>query len=144
MEWIKNNIPLDAVFLVEGFRIYDGNSAVGTDGGWYIPLITKRSNTMPPQYALLNETPIERNYSGKIVEIIAFLEGNKLSEEKTFIQLCDWDISHIYVGQDQGLVGANVPQLYNESDITNDDFYSLVYARDRVRIFELTEEKCTK
>jgi hypothetical protein len=143
MKWINDHIPMDSVFLVEGFRIYNGDSAVGSDGGWYIPLLTKRANTMPPQYALLNETPIESNYSKTVVERIAFLEDHKLSEKNTFDQLCKWDISHVYIGQDQGLIGADVRQLFNASDLIS-DFYSLVYAKDRVKIFELIEEKCTK
>ena len=58
MTWIREHTPAQAKFLVEGFRIYGGRSVVGSDAGWWIPLLADRANTMPPQYALLNETPI--------------------------------------------------------------------------------------
>ena len=51
--WIRANTPPDATFLVEGFRIYAGSTAVGSDAGWWLPLLAGRANTMPPQYALV-------------------------------------------------------------------------------------------
>ncbi|MCJ7736657.1 MAG: DUF1616 domain-containing protein, partial [Anaerolineae bacterium] len=41
MAWIRRHIAEDARFLVEGFRIYEGRSAVGADAGWWIPLYTQ-------------------------------------------------------------------------------------------------------
>jgi len=62
-QWIKENTDESALFLVDGFNIYNGTSSVGSDGGWWISLLAERANTMPPQYALLNEKPIDPNYS---------------------------------------------------------------------------------
>ena len=48
MAWIRENTPIDAQFLVNSFFAYGGSSVVGSDGGWWIPLLTKRGNTVPP------------------------------------------------------------------------------------------------
>jgi hypothetical protein len=141
MEWIKENIPEDAKFLVEGFRIYNGNSIVGSDGGWYLPLLTKRQNTIPPQYALLNEVPIDENYSQHLVDMVAYLEDHSLSEKETLHWLCKSGISHIYIGQDQGEVGVGENQLFNQNEIP-ESFYNLIYAQDRVRIYEVKQQLC--
>ena len=70
MKWIDGNTPKNAYFLLEGMSIPPGNSIVGTDGGWWLGLLTARPNTMPPQYAHLNETPKDPNYNSMIVELV--------------------------------------------------------------------------
>jgi hypothetical protein len=47
MNWIRENTPQDSRFLVEGFAIYGGTSIVGSDAGWWIPLLARRANTHP-------------------------------------------------------------------------------------------------
>ena len=76
MTWIREHTPTQAKFLVEGFRIYGGRSAVGADAGWWIPLLAERANTMPPQYAMLNEAPIIPNYTQQVVDLVEILEHN--------------------------------------------------------------------
>ena len=71
--WIGANTPADALFLVEGFRIYGGVTAVGSDAGWWLPLLAGRANTMPPQYALV-EQPISPGYTQRVVDLVALLE----------------------------------------------------------------------
>jgi hypothetical protein len=106
MAWIRENVPADARFLVEGFRIYGGRSAVGADAGWWIPLLARRENTMPPQYALLNEAPAESGYSQRVVDLVAHLEEHSPASPEGLARLCEWGITHVYIGQGQGKVGA--------------------------------------
>jgi hypothetical protein len=142
MQWIKGNTPADARFLVEGYRIYNGTSAVGADAGWWISLLAKRQNTMPPQYALLNEVPVPADYSQKIVELIAFLENNSPGSIQGVKKLCHEDITHAYIGQGQGLVGFGARQLYTRDDFLNSPFWQVIYQNDRVYIFALDPTIC--
>jgi hypothetical protein len=48
MEWIKTNTPPDALFLVNMDPAYDNTMFIGSDGGWWIPLLTQRQTTLPP------------------------------------------------------------------------------------------------
>jgi hypothetical protein len=142
MAWIRNNTPPDARFLVEGFRIYNGRSAVGSDAGWWIPLLAGHPNTMPPQYALLNEKPSPPDYTRRVVELVAQLEREPPTAPRSLRQLCDWGVTYVYVGQGQGQVGVVAPQLFAPRQLIDSPAFSLVYRQDRVSIFRLRSELC--
>jgi len=142
MAWIRDNVPDDAVFLVEGFRIYAGQSAVGADAGWWIPLLAKRRNTMPPQYALFSEVPMGPGYSRAVVQLVARLEEISPISLEELQYLCGWGITHAYVGQGQGKVGVNATQLFAPQDLLTSPFFDLVYHQDRVYIFALDPQAC--
>jgi len=146
MTWIRENTPTDALFLVEGFRIYNGRSAVGDDAGWWIPLLTRRKNTMPPQYALLNEAPAVPGYSQRVVDLVAYLEEHSPASPEGLAQLCEWGITHVYIGQGQGKIGkvifAEAAQLFSPEVLANSPAFQLLYHQDRVWIFALNPEAC--
>ncbi|MGQ9804377.1 MAG: hypothetical protein ACUVSH_11190, partial [Anaerolineae bacterium] len=142
MEWIREYVPATARFLVEGFRIYDGRSAVGADAGWWLPLLAGRENTMPPQYALLNEAPAEPLYSLQVVNLVAALESGPPTSPENLRQLCGWPISHVYIGQGQGQVGAGARQLFALAALDEDPAFEQVYHQDRVYIFALNPAVC--
>jgi hypothetical protein len=48
MAWIRDNTPADARILVNSFPAYGGSLIAGTDGGWWIPLLTGRRTNLPP------------------------------------------------------------------------------------------------
>jgi hypothetical protein len=57
--------------------------------------------------------------------------------------LCEQGVSHVFIGQLQGLVGISwLSQLYTPDELVNQADYELVYHQDRVYIFALTEEAC--
>jgi len=142
MEWIRVNTPGDAVFLVEGFRIYNGRSAVGSDGGWWIPLLARRMNTMPPQYALLNEQPEPPDYSQKIVELVASLESHSPADPAVRAEICQRGITHIYVGQQQGKASMEKIQLFPAELDGAGGPLQKIYAQDRVRIYAFPVDYC--
>ncbi|MFN3706383.1 MAG: hypothetical protein ACK4WM_10380 [Thermoflexales bacterium] len=144
MAWIREHTPADARFLVEGFRIYNGQSVVGADAGWWIPLLANRANTMPPQYAILNETPAEPGYSERLVELVAHLEEHAPASPAGLARLCEWGITHIYIGQGQGEVGAGAKQLFAPADFVGSSAFQPVYRQDRVWIFALNPAACTQ
>ena len=142
MAWIRENTPPGARFLVEGFLIYGGYSAVGADAGWWIPLLAGRENTMPPQYALLNEAPADAEYTRRVVDLVACLETTSPGSLDGIQLLCDWDITHVYIGQGQGKVGTGVVQLFSPDALATSPVFSKVYQRDRVCILALNPQAC--
>jgi hypothetical protein len=146
MDWIGANTPEDARFLVNGFLIRDGASAVGSDAGWWIPLLANRQNTMPPQYALLAETPIDPTYSRDVVDLVTRLQETPLSSPEAISLLCQQDISHVFVGQRQGQVGSAVgwlavPLVLPDELLANPAF-SPLYHQDRVWVFAFDRSIC--
>jgi hypothetical protein len=142
MVWIREHTPPNARFLVEGFRIYEGSSAVGADAGWWIPLLAGRQNTMPPQYALLNEAPSPADYTRRVIELVARLERAPPSAPANTQLLCEWGITHVYVGQGQGRVGLAADQLFTPQQLAASPLFSLVYHQDQVSIFALSAHAC--
>ena len=141
-EWIKTNTESDSLFLVNGFAIYSDTTVVGSDGGWWLPLLTNRQSTMPPQYALLNEKPQQPDYSNWVVDVVLTLEGNSPDSSKGFSRLCDWGIDYIYIGQRQGLVNDAEPLLtWQEWDESNK--FEKVYIQDHVRIYQINRSLCS-
>ena len=145
MNWIKENTPQDSIFLVEGFSVHFGYSTVGADGGWWIPLLADRANTQPPQYAMVNEQPTIPGSRQKTVELVEFLENHNADDQDSIAALCDNGITHIYIGQGQGMTGAGVTQLFSADEFLADpETYALIYSQDRVRIFEINPAACSK
>jgi hypothetical protein len=142
MAWIRSHVPEEARFLVEGFRIFDGRSAVGSDAGWWIPMLAGRANSMPPQYALMNEKPLDAGYSKRVVELIAHLERTAPSSPLGAQLLCEWGITYVYVGQLQGLASMQKTQLYSPEELESSPYFGRVYNHDRVSIFELDSSTC--
>lgn len=142
MAWVNENLPEGSRFLVEGFSIYGGFTAVGSDAGWWLPLVAGRENTMPPQYALMNERPIVSGYSQRVVELVVNLEEHRPGSQDGRKQLCDLGITHIYIGQGQGQVSLNRFQLFAPEDFLSSPYFELVYRQDRVYIFAHSLESC--
>ncbi len=143
MHWIRENTDPDARFLVEGFRAFYNSAAVGSDAGWWLPLFAGRDNSMPPLYALSSEKPIEQGYSRQVIDLVAVLETTPLSAPEGVAVLCEQGVSHVFIGQLQGLVGISwLSQLYTPDELVNQADYALVYHQDRVYIFALTEDAC--
>lgn len=140
-EWIKSDTLDSSLFLVDGFSTHNNYSAVGSDAGWWIPLLANRANTMPPQYAILDEQPIQEGYSRWIVEVQDEFRQYSPATLKGLESLCKWEISHIYIGQKQGVVGQAEP-LLNWTEWPEVDWLDLVYAEDRVRIFAIDPDFC--
>ncbi len=145
MDWIRNETETESLFLVEGFRAFYNTTAVGSDAGWWIPLLAGRDNTMPPLYALGSEVPLDSSYSTEIVETVAALETTTLDTTAGLALLCELGVSHVYIGQLQGLVGLTwLNQLYTPQELLDEPAYQLVYQDDRVYIFELQPGACER
>ena len=142
MTWIRENTDDSARFLVQGFRIYRGTSAVGSDAGWWIPQLAQRRNTMPPQYALLNEQPLQPGYPQEIVDIVAELETVTLDSPDGIALLCQYDITHVYMGQGRGMIGAGLSILYTPEELAASPALESLYTRDSVQILGVKAGTC--
>jgi hypothetical protein len=143
MEWIQKNTAEDSLFLVEGY-FYQGYSAVGSDAGWWIPLLAGRSNNMPPQYALLSEKPIEPGYSRAIVDLVLQLGDTGPGTAEGIDTLCDWGFTHAYIGQGQGEVGYPWTALFSAQDLENSPAFSPVYKQDLVSVYTFNTDVCRR
>ena len=143
MDWIREHTPPDARFLVNGFTIWDGRSAVGSDAGWWIPLLAGRENTMPPQYALLSEEEMEPGYGLRIVDLVAGLRETPLSTAAGLRKACDEGVTHVYVGQGDGRVGVPPPEpLFTAEEMGASPAFEALYHQDGAWVFALLDGAC--
>lgn len=143
MQWIQEHIPVDALFVVDGFQIYDGRSAVGSDGGWWIPLLTQRRTTMPPQYPLLAEKPIDPAYNEMVVRLTREIRQHGIASSDAIAMLCQYGVTHAYIGQVEGRVGTPPPTpMLSREALDELPAFVRIYAEERVAIFALRPEAC--
>lgn len=130
MEWIRENTPEDAKFLVPSV-IYDRklNFVIGLDAGYWMPLLAGRDTTAPPMIYLA-ERPAQK---GLAAEAVSLSEASSAPDAKGALRvLRDEGVTHVYIGKRGG-------NIHPES-LMGDPDYQLIYHRDGVWIFEVNYE----
>lgn len=147
--WIRASLPEDAFFLINGVVYTDGFSANAGDAGAWIPLLTQRGIVIPPQYALLAEQPNEPGYSDAVNGLISQLAAVSAATGEGHAAICAFPrpITHVYLGQRQGLVNKALPNKVEQpmlipAQLLADDAFRLVYHEDQVMIFEFDRSLC--
>lgn len=148
--WIRSALPQDAFFLINGVVYTDGVSALAGDAGSWLPLLTQRGVVIPPQYALVAEQPDEPGYSAAVNGLIRHLAAVSAATPEGHAAICDFPrpITHLYLGQRQGLVNKALPNkaeqpMLNPEQLLQDRAFRLVYHEDHVMIFEFDRSVCT-
>lgn len=142
MRWIEENTPADARFMVESVSIYDGTSAIGSDAGWWLPLLSSRASILPPQYAMLNEQPEITGYTQRVADLIRQLEITPPNTLTGLAALCSEKITHLYIGQQQGGVGYGARPLFTPTQLLSSEAFQAIYHQDRVYIFAVLPDAC--
>lgn len=146
LAWVRENVPGSANFLVEGVT-FGSRSIIGSDAGLWIPLLAGRQNSIPPQYALLDEVPIQPGYTQQMIALVKALETTSPGSQEGLAAVCSEGISHVYIGQGQGgsvqrAMTRDYPPLFSPQDLLESPAYHLLYHLDRVYIFALDPTAC--
>ncbi len=146
--WIKQNLPSQALFLINGL-VYQGKSALATDAGSWLPILTQRQVTIPPQYALLEERSSSPDYTPAVNRLTKTLveHGPNTPLDKTALCQFPQPITHVYIGQKRGLVTKAIPNppttaMLSPEMLLQDSAFKLIYQQDRVLIFEFNRAIC--
>ena len=136
MAWIRENTPQDARFLVNSFFAYGGSVIVGSDGGWWLPLLAGRANTVPPLNYGTEQGP-RPDYREWVNELTSQVQAARVDDPATLALLRERGVTHVYIGQQQGRVNYNGPDVLRPEVFFQDKHYRLLYHQDRVWIFEI-------
>jgi len=135
MQWIKQNTPTDAKFLVNSFLAYSDTTSVGSDGGWWLQYLTLRPSTQPPiNYG--SETNSDPDFAARIKNLTTTIIENGVTSSESWNLLMQNDVTHVYIGQKQGKVNYSGPTL-DPFALLKDDRFKQIYHQDRVWIFEV-------
>ena len=147
-EWIKEALPTDAFFLIDGFD-YKATPAA-SDAGWWLPLLTKRQTTIPPQYATFVEKPVLEGYQQITTQFIINLMAQPPTSAAGKAIICQfpYPITHVYIGQKRGMLKGTAADVTPErpllpaQSLLEDPDFELLYQRDRVLIFAFNRDIC--
>jgi hypothetical protein len=133
--WINENIPANAGFVVNSFFAYGESLIAGSDGGWWLPLLTQRRSTQPPLNYGTEQGPFP-DYRAWINQAPRVIIEKGINHSETLELLRRRGIGYAYIGQQQGRVNSPKP-LLDLQTLQSDPHFELVYHQDRVWIFKI-------
>jgi hypothetical protein len=134
--WIREHTPLETRFLINHIFEYAGNAVVGTDAGWWLPLLAGRQNTVPPlTYSF--ELGREPDYRRQVSQLAHQLREHHLDDPELLDLLGQQGVTHVYLGQQQGQVSNLDKEGFEPEQLEASPNYRKVYHEDRVWIFEI-------
>jgi hypothetical protein len=136
MEWIRDNTPIDARFLINSFSAYEDSSIVGSDAGWWLPLLAQRQSTVPP-LTYVAEQAKTPDYAQKIKEFYEKINENGINDPEVLNMLKEEGINYVYVGQRHGSVNNPGPPLLDLEILNSDQHFQLIYHQDRVWVYKI-------
>ncbi len=133
MAWIRENTAPDALFLVNMLPAYADTLLAGSDGGWWIPLLTERRSTLPP-LTYGSEQAEDATFTERTNGFAAALREHPLPSEEG-IRLCrEAGIDYIYVGGGKH-TGQSAP--FDLSMFRDNAAFRVVYDREGIAIVAL-------
>ena len=135
VNWIKRNLPDSAEILVNSFAAYGGAAVAGSDGGWWLPLLTSNNSTQPPINYTLEQGPFP-GYRQWVNALIEEIQSKGINNPDVLAMLEERNITHVYIGQQQGQVGYGGKGLSPEILLAS-PYFSPLYHQDRVWIFKI-------
>jgi hypothetical protein len=134
--WVAANTPPDAGFLVNAFAAYGGSSVVGSDAGWWLPLLAKRRASVPPLTYAMERGPRDQ-YRDYINELPAAIQAQGIDHPEVLRSLRERGLTYIYVGQRQGAVNNPGAPLLAPAQLLASPHFRPLYHEDRVWVFEM-------
>jgi hypothetical protein len=133
-DWIQENTSPDATFLINSFPIYNNHSAVGADGGWWLPLLAHRQNSVPPKVYEAEQGP-DPGFRERVVSPTLEIANKGITNPDVLALLQDHQITHVFIGQQQGSI--NNTATLDPFMLSSSPYYAPIYHQDRVWIFEI-------
>jgi hypothetical protein len=137
-EWIRSNTPPGARFLVNSFLAYGGTIAVGSDAGWWLPLLAGRPTTLPPM-SYVTEANLDPDAVRKTNELTAQILAEGAAGGEVLKMLANRQVSYVYIGQRGGRVNFAGPVL-EPAQLLSSPAFQPVYHQDQVWIFKVNHQ----
>jgi hypothetical protein len=135
-QWIQANLPSDATFLINSFFAYGGSVIVGSDGGWWLPLLAHRAVTTPPlTYGM--ETGPTPDYVAYVNALWSAAQQYGVTSQQAIDMLKERGVLYVYIGQQNGRVNYTGPAVLDAQAMIASGRFTQVYHQDRVWILEL-------
>jgi hypothetical protein len=134
-QWIEENTSTDSKFLVNSFFAFNNTVIVGSDGGWWLPLLGSRMTNTPPINYDFEAGPTD-DFQEVTNLLVLEVQQKGLNDPAVIEMLQERGIEYVYVGQKQGSVNSPKPLIQIEQ-LVGSPYYQLLYHQDRVWIYKL-------
>jgi hypothetical protein len=137
MAWIRANTSINTRLLVNDFPAYGGGLIVGSDSGWWLPLLARRLTSLPPMPYGTEQSPVRMNYVEFINLQAKLVQTRGLGAYEVRNLMLGQGVKYVFIGQRQGIVGnPDAPRL-RAATLLGSSYCQLVYHRDGVYVFQL-------
>jgi hypothetical protein len=136
-EWIKENTDPSNRFLINTLLISNDTIVVGTDGGWWLPILARRKVTVPPVTYIL-EQEVWPDLRTETSSFASEIKQKGVDHPEVLSSMIAKGIKYIYIGQQHGSVNSPTPFLDINRLLDNSHFLP-IYHQDRVWIFLIKE-----
>ena len=157
LEWIRSNTPTNSAFLISSQFSYVGRGVTASDAGMWIPLLTRRSVSLPALSTWM-ERPVEVGFFEKARLLAAYTQPvddptqvdpstqqrlvglgilettEPITSTRTLRAMQQRGITHIYSGAPEG---HSTPRLDINAMQKDTQHFRLVYDQEGVLIFEV-------
>ncbi len=123
--WVRENTPPEALFLING-RTWLGDLVVGSDGGYWLPMLADRRTTLPC-VLYHHGTPEYRESITGLVRAVE--EAPSVDDPALLARLQEEGVTHVYVGARGGRL---LPR-----DLAASPHYRVLYSSGPVRVYAL-------
>ncbi|MFN2114974.1 MAG: DUF6541 family protein [Anaerolineae bacterium] len=128
-EWIVENTPPDAVFLVSTYHWHLGTYR-GLDGGYWLPLLAGRHASIPPSFYVYGDP----EYARRITETAQTVQaGDQMSDDELLGAMRSADADFVYVGP----ASADTDGKLTADRLREHPSLRELYAADDVYVFGL-------
>ena len=133
--WIRQNTARDAYFLINSQFGFGTQWNLGSDAGWWLPLVAQRRATVPPMIYT-----VEQGGQPDMIEqtntLARAIMDQGVNHPDTLALLAERGITHVYIGQRHSNQPGGSFALQPEQMLNQPNF-KLIYHDDRVWIFEI-------
>jgi len=136
MAWIQENTPIDSRFAINSFAAFNNSAIVGSDAGWWIPLLAYRKTTVPP-LTYTAERGLSPDYTQQVHAFYDVIKENGINSSITLKLFQSENVNYIYIGQRHGSINNPAPSIFDSVVMKSDPHFDLVYHKDRVWIFRI-------
>ncbi|MBI1800141.1 MAG: hypothetical protein HYR71_00735, partial [Chloroflexi bacterium] len=135
-QWIRAQTPQNARFLVNSFFAYGDTLVVGSDGGWWLPLLARRQTTLPPITYGIEQGP-RADYIEWVNALPRAIQAKGITHPDVLAMLRQRGVTHVYIGQLQGRVNYGGPVVLQPEQLLGSPNFKAIYHQDRVWVFEI-------
>jgi 4-amino-4-deoxy-L-arabinose transferase-like glycosyltransferase len=133
MAWVRDHTPPDARFLIDSAVAYSGSSAIGIDGGLWLPLAAQRTTTLPP-LTYTSERAERPTYAWEVLPFIQNLRDQGLGSSASLAALRADGVGYVYLGPHRN---PDYQGWIDLAQLQGSPAWQQVYNRDGVQIFQL-------